>query len=85
MGGKKIMSLSQLETAFHPRSIAVVGASANPMSVSYSFVRHLLTYKYRGIIYPINTNQGTSSHNALMCNEHRTGLPDYARKGLRDV
>ena len=51
------MSLSQLETAFHPRSIAVVGASANPMSVSYSFVRHLLTYKYKGRIYPINTNQ----------------------------
>ena len=51
------MLMDQLDTAFHPRSIAVAGASANPLSVSYSFVRHLLTYKYGGEIYPINRNQ----------------------------
>ena len=51
------MFVDQLETAFHPRSIAVVGASTNPMSTSYSFVQHLLTYGYRGKIYPINTNK----------------------------
>jgi acetyltransferase len=51
------MSLHQLETAFNPRSIAVVGASANPMAASYSFVHHLLTYGYKGEIYPINKNR----------------------------
>ncbi len=41
---------------FHPRSIAVVGASGNERSQGYHFVRHLLDYGYRGKIYPINPN-----------------------------
>jgi len=51
------MPMHKLETAFHPRSIAVVGASTNTMSASYSFVQHLLTYGYRGKIYPINISK----------------------------
>jgi len=39
---------------FHPRAIAVVGASANPQSQGYRYVRHLLDYGYRGEIYPVN-------------------------------
>jgi len=47
------MVAEQLEAAFHPRSIAVVGASGQPLSFGYSFLRHLVDYGYRGRIYPV--------------------------------
>jgi acyl-CoA synthetase (NDP forming) len=43
-----------MEAVFHPRSVAVVGASANPDSPGYDYVRSLLDFGYRGAIYPIN-------------------------------
>jgi len=46
----------QLEAAFHPRSIAVVGASGNPFAMGYRYVLHLKTYGYRGQIYPVTPN-----------------------------
>lgn len=46
----------KLEAAFHPRSIAVVGASVNPLSMGHRFVLHLLNYGYRGQIYPVTMN-----------------------------
>jgi len=45
--------IEQLETAFHPRSIAVVGASGNLSSMGHRFVLHLVNYGYRGRIYPV--------------------------------
>jgi len=47
------MVIEQLGAAFHPRSIAVVGASGNPFSMGYRYVLHLISYGYRGQIYPI--------------------------------
>jgi acyl-CoA synthetase (NDP forming) len=49
--------LNELEIAFHPRSVAVVGASELPLSAGHFYLRHLLDYGYRGKIYPINPNQ----------------------------
>jgi acyl-CoA synthetase (NDP forming) len=46
-----------LETAFHPESIAVAGASEDPLSFGHQFFRHLLDYEYIGQIYPINPNK----------------------------
>ncbi|MBM3119266.1 MAG: hypothetical protein FJ006_06895 [Chloroflexi bacterium] len=46
--------IETLETAFHPRAIAVVGASEDPFSFGYHYVRHLLDYGYPGHIYPVN-------------------------------
>ncbi len=43
-----------LEYAFNPGSIAVVGASDNPFSFGYHFLRHLVDYEYRGNIYAVN-------------------------------
>ncbi len=43
----------KLDIAFHPRSIAVVGASGNALSIGYRFVFHLLNHGYRGQIYPV--------------------------------
>ncbi|MFC2044942.1 acetate--CoA ligase family protein [Chloroflexota bacterium] len=44
----------QLEGLFHPRSIAVMGASTNPASAGYRYVIQLKNYGFKGAIYPIN-------------------------------
>lgn len=46
-----------LDRAFHPRGVAVVGASSNAGSFGYLFLRHLLHYGYRGGIYPVNPKE----------------------------
>jgi acetyltransferase len=47
------MAAEPLELAFHPRSIAVVGASAEPLSFGNFFLQHLVNYGFRGRIYPV--------------------------------
>ena len=46
-----------LEAAFHPKAVAIAGASENPFSFGYHYVRHLLDYGYPGHIYPVNPNK----------------------------
>jgi len=43
-----------MEAVFHPRSVAVVGASTNPDSPGQDYVRSLLDLGYEGAIYPVN-------------------------------
>jgi acyl-CoA synthetase (NDP forming) len=43
-----------LEDLFRPRSIAVVGASANPQSQGYEFVQGLIEMGFPGPIHPVN-------------------------------
>jgi len=43
-----------LEALFRPRSIAVVGASANKNSQGYEFVEGLIKLGFPGAIYPVN-------------------------------
>lgn len=50
------MIIEQLEAIFHPRSIAVVGASKNPFAMGYRYVLHLKNYGYNGQIYPVSPN-----------------------------
>ncbi len=47
-------TIHPLEEILHPQSIAVVGASTNPATQGYGYIRHLLDYGYRGKIYPVN-------------------------------
>ena len=47
-------SVVDLEAVFHPRAVAVVGASANPDSPGHDYVRSLLDFGFRGEIYPVN-------------------------------
>ena len=51
-------SLSDLEAIFEPRSIAVVGASANPDTPGYDYVRTLQEFGFKGAIYPVNPKGG---------------------------
>jgi acyl-CoA synthetase (NDP forming) len=44
----------ELAALFGPRSIAVVGASANERSQGYEFVKGLIDIGFRGPIYPVN-------------------------------
>lgn len=48
------MLVDVLEEILHPQSVAVVGASANPMAFGYSYTSHLVDYGYRGKIYLVN-------------------------------
>ncbi len=62
----------KIEAIFHPRSIAVVGASANPDTPGYDYVRSLQEFGYEGRIYPVNPKGGEI-----------LGLPVYS--SLHDV
>ena len=42
---------------FHPESVAIVGASENPVTFGYFFMHHMLNYGFAGKIYPINPRQ----------------------------
>src|SRR3990170_1965808 len=63
---------AEIEAIFHPRSIAVVGASANPDSPGYDYVSSLREFGYQGQVYPINPRA-----------DEILGLP--ACSSLRDV
>jgi acyl-CoA synthetase (NDP forming) len=45
---------AEIEAIFHPRSIAIVGASANPDTPGYDYLHSLQTFGYAGEIYPVN-------------------------------
>ena len=45
---------AEIEAIFHPRAVAVVGASANPDTPGYDYVRSLQEFGYSGGIYPVN-------------------------------
>lgn len=51
-----IKEASDLECVFHPRSVAVVGASSNPSNMGYGYIRWLRKLDFKGEIYPINPN-----------------------------
>src|SRR5947208_11891805 len=60
----------EIDAIFHPGSIAVVGASANPDTPGYDYVRSLQEFGYQGRIYPVNPKGGEI-----------LGLPVYASLG----
>ncbi|MCH7523273.1 MAG: CoA-binding protein, partial [Chloroflexi bacterium] len=61
-----------IEAIFHPRSIAVVGASANPNTPGYDYVSSLQKFGFPGDLYPVNPRA-----------EEILGLPAFP--SLRDV
>jgi acyl-CoA synthetase (NDP forming) len=47
----------ELDTMFHPKSVAIVGASSNPLAWGgTSFLRRLLKLGFEGSLYPVNPN-----------------------------
>lgn len=47
-------SLEQMRRVFHPRAVAVVGASATPGKLGYAIVSNLKNGGFRGKVYPVN-------------------------------
>ncbi len=47
-------TLSKLHTVFHPKSVAVVGASTRPGTVGNDIFRNLIFKEFHGAVYPIN-------------------------------
>ena len=43
-----------LDALFKPRSIAIIGASNNPLSIGHIVLQNLVDHNYKGPIYPIN-------------------------------
>lgn len=61
-----------LEIAFNPKSVAVIGASSNPSRVGHSMVESLLYEGFKGNVYPVNPRE-----------KEIEGLPVY--KDIRDL
>ena len=45
---------SELKRLFHPRSIAIIGASQDLATISGQPLKHLTTHGYAGTLYPVN-------------------------------
>ncbi|MFH1381368.1 MAG: CoA-binding protein [Chloroflexota bacterium] len=48
------MSQWSLEDILHPKSVAIVGASTNPIAQGYNFTRYLIEQGFGGKIYPVH-------------------------------
>ena len=48
-----------LDYLFHPRSIAIVGASADPAKRGHTYLAQLQGFGYPGGLYPVNPKGGT--------------------------
>ena len=63
------MSVDGLDAVFHPKSIALVGASARPGSVGQAIMRNLIGAGFKGSLYPVNAKHdsimGKSAYAAL--------------------
>jgi acetyl coenzyme A synthetase (ADP forming)-like protein len=46
----------KLDAIFHPKTLAVVGASREPGSVGHSLLAKIIDSRFQGIVYPVNPN-----------------------------
>ena len=51
---ERLATTASLQTFFHPRSVAVVGASRDPKSIGHRLLEALRTNQFQGNIYPVN-------------------------------
>ncbi len=51
---RHVAATASLEPIFHPRAVAVVGASRRPGSIGHELFRNLLTGGFAGSVYPVN-------------------------------
>ncbi|MEZ4768941.1 MAG: acetate--CoA ligase family protein [Caldilineales bacterium] len=65
---------SPLDAFFNPAGVAVIGASANPNKLSYGILRNLISFGYRGAVYPVNPGRDVILD--LPCYPTITAVPD---------
>ena len=62
--------MSQLDALLNPRSVAVVGASADPHKTSGRPISYLLKHGFSGDIYPVNPKASEiQGRTAIVCIE----------------
>ena len=64
--------VSALSAFFNPKSVAVVGASSDPKKPGNAALRNMISFGYKGKLYPVNPREETV-----------LGLPCY--KSVRDI
>jgi acetyltransferase len=64
--GRHEMSIRNLDCIFHPKRIAVIGASDDRSKVGYTVLRNMVLAGFDGVVYPVNPHreavQGIQSH-----------------------
>lgn len=65
---------SKLDKIFHPRTIAVIGASNERQTVGYALVNNLIGKGYNGTVYPVNLNE--HSIQGVRCYHHIGEIED---------
>jgi acetate---CoA ligase (ADP-forming) len=53
------MTYNSLSPFFHPKGVAVVGASQNPTKLGYGLARNLIQCNYQGVVHFINPKGGS--------------------------
>lgn len=80
---RKDSSVTCLEPFFNPKSIAVIGASDNPMKPGGRPLGFLLQKGYRGKIYPVNPSHKTI--NGITCYPSVTDIPGEVELAIVSV
>ena len=75
--GELSMSVRNLDVLFHPRSIALVGASKQPRSVGAVLARNLLAAGFDGPVMPVNPHEIAIARRAQLPSV--AGAADHAR------
>jgi acetyl coenzyme A synthetase (ADP forming)-like protein len=71
---ERIATTASLRHFFHPRSVAVIGASRDPKRIGYRIVEALVANRFRGTIYPVNPKAATIA--GLAAFPSVTAIPD---------
>jgi succinyl-CoA synthetase alpha subunit len=51
---ERLATIASLRSFFHPRSVAVIGASRDTRSIGYRLLEALITNRFKGSIHPVN-------------------------------
>jgi acetyl coenzyme A synthetase (ADP forming)-like protein len=66
--------MSSLERLFHPRAVAVIGASRDRRSVGGSILHNLLSFEFQGQVFPVNPR--ASVVHSMKCYPTVEDIPD---------
>ncbi|MEM2482906.1 MAG: CoA-binding protein [Candidatus Nezhaarchaeales archaeon] len=74
MEGRSV--IEKLRPLFYPKSIAVIGASDNPMKLGYLHLRGIIEFGYEGAVYPVNPRLAGKEILGLKCYAKVSDIPD---------
>lgn len=66
--------MSSIQYFFRPAGVALIGASSNPMKLSYGVLENMTRYGYEGKVYPVNPK--SSEILGLPCFPDISAVPD---------